>query len=261
MSSVPSERRPLVFVASSSEAIDVCRNLQAELESSGECDVELWTQGVILPSQYTIEGLVDAARRIDFAVIVATPDDISEKRGERTASPRDNVILELGLFVGVLGRQRTYLIADTTVSMQLPTDLLGLTYIPYRPRPSGNHRAAVGTAATQILERVHALGTRSVPISGSALRSATGADQAQVLHHEIQRICADAAAQGWRVRTNSHTTLRLQSPRGRTRTFSIGEPSSSRARLREFAADLRAHGLRVNHSVRRPVADSPVQFG
>jgi hypothetical protein len=84
---------------------------------------------------------------------------------------------------------------------------------------------------------------------------ASGADRA--LAREIERICSDARAQGWRIKTNSETTLRLLSPRGQTYTFSIGEAAASRLELRRFVANLRAAGLRVNRSVRRAVDDVP----
>lgn len=50
-----------------------------------------------------IENLMKAVARFDFAILVLTPDDIVQSRSKELAGPRDNVIFELGLFMGNLG--------------------------------------------------------------------------------------------------------------------------------------------------------------
>lgn len=93
-----------VFIGSSSEGKRVAEALQEGLLLDSE--VDMWNQGVFTPGQYALDSLTEQARKSDFAVLVATADDISESRGSTTPAPRDNVILELGLFIGALGRNR-----------------------------------------------------------------------------------------------------------------------------------------------------------
>jgi CRP/FNR family transcriptional regulator, cyclic AMP receptor protein len=45
--------------------------------------------------------------------------------------PRDNLILELGLFIGAIGRQRAIMIYPKRPKVKLPTDSLGVTPISY----------------------------------------------------------------------------------------------------------------------------------
>jgi hypothetical protein len=224
----------------------VARNLQAEL--GDVCEVVRWDQNVFEPSGYTLDSLIAVAASVDFAVLVATPDDTTASRGQTAPSARDNVVLEFGLFAGALGRNRTYLLA--TGDLKLPTDVLGLTCLRYRPQ--ANERAAVAEAALQVEERVRSLGAlqrgRGQVSHGSARAP---------LDEEVRVLCENAVAQGWTVKTNNTTTLRLRSPRGRSFTLAKGQPEVTRADLRRFAAQLRAAGLRVNSSVRRPVAESP----
>ena len=134
---------PRLFLGSSSEGREVARNLQAELGDI--CQVVRWDQSVFEPGGYTLDSLIAVAASIDFAVLIATPDDTTVSRGESKPSARDNIVLEFGLFAGALGRDRTYLLA--TGEIKLPTDVLGLTRLPYRAGPSV--RAAVNEAASR----------------------------------------------------------------------------------------------------------------
>jgi len=242
--SVPPTR---LFLGSSSEGREVARNLQSEISG---CEVVRWDQNVFEPSGYTLDSLLATAANVDFAVLIATPDDVTVSRGETQPSMRDNILLEFGVFAGALGRERTFLLA--TGDLRLPTDVLGLTRLPYRSRSDGNVRAAVSDAALQVEERVRSLGPvpHRVPSRGS-----DGQDAA--LDKELRVLCDNAVAQGWTVKTNSATTLRLRSPHGTAFSMSKGRPETTRANLRRFAAELRAVGLRVNNSIRRPVHDSP----
>lgn len=242
-----------VFIGSSIEGHAVARNLQAELEAMDVCEVERWDQIVFEPSGYALDSLLEVASRVDFAVLVASPDDVVVSRGVEAPSARDNVLLEFGLFVGALGRERTYLLATADSTLKFPTDVLGLTRLPYKPRNDDNLRGAVNAAVLQIERQVKRRGrrARSSVASGNLMPDRTALDR------ELNLVCGNAVAQGWEVKANSATTLRLRSPRGRTLTLQKGKPEVTRADLRRFVAELRAAGLRVNSSVRRPVDESP----
>ena len=150
--------RPSVFVGSSSEGLNVAQAIQVALDAT--CEVELWTQGVFGLSEGTLESLVLALERFDFAVLVLTADDMLIKRGELLPAARDNVLFELGLFVGGVGRERTFMIYNRADRPALPTDLAGITAATFEPHTSGNVVAAVGAACYQIQERINKLGVR-----------------------------------------------------------------------------------------------------
>ena len=76
-----------------------------------------------------MESLEKAARDYDYGIFVFTPDDLLVKKGEELAAPRDNVIFELGLFIGRMSRSRAFLVNPSGGS--LPTDLAGLTTATY----------------------------------------------------------------------------------------------------------------------------------
>jgi hypothetical protein len=156
-----SERRPAVFIGSSSEGLPIAKAIQVNLDPS--CDVVLWSQGVFGLSGGTLETLVDKANEFDFAILVITPDDMTQSRGRKQQSPRDNVLLELGLFIGVLGRKRTMVVFDRSANIKLPSDLAGVTLAGYQMHSSGNLQASLGAACTQIEMTIREHRLRSAP--------------------------------------------------------------------------------------------------
>jgi predicted nucleotide-binding protein len=79
-----------------------------------------------------IEKFLDYAD-VSFAVILMTPDDRGGLKDElfenQKLRARQNVILELGFFLGRIGRERTCIIYDQTV--ERPSDYDGVLYIPF----------------------------------------------------------------------------------------------------------------------------------
>ncbi|HRY10688.1 MAG TPA: nucleotide-binding protein [Candidatus Nanopelagicales bacterium] len=237
-----------VFIGSSTEGGGVAQALRLELLKV--CEPVLWSQDVFEPGGYTLDSLIEEAKRCDFAVLVATPDDGRESRGSSTRVPRDNIVLEFGLFAGILGRQRTFLLA--TGGAQLPSDTLGLTRLAYHDEQT-NPRTAVAEAAAQVGGRIEALG-RVERLGGSATGATSRGDGA--LQAELEKLIHNATSQGWTAK-NSPTALRLRSPKGKTFTLTKTTPEGVRAQLRPFAAEVRASGLRVSNAVRRPPDESP----
>lgn len=81
-------------------------------------------------SRTIIEKLEDHSESVDFAVVLLTADDEGGLRGSDAMQPRarQNVLFELGLFIGRLGRGRVAVLYEEGV--ELLSDLSGLAYIP-----------------------------------------------------------------------------------------------------------------------------------
>lgn len=150
---------PYLFIGSSTEGLPIARALQAELDE--DCEPLVWQQNFFEPTETTIEALRDKAQNFDFAVLVLTPDDSVIIRNVENAAGRDNVLLEVGLFLGVLGLRRVFLVHPRNQGLHLPSDLAGVTCLTYRSdRRDQNLRAAIGPAATAIRNRISAEGLR-----------------------------------------------------------------------------------------------------
>ncbi len=148
------EKLPQVFIGSSAEGLDVAREVELQLEHTALTTI--WKDGVFGLGSGTLESLMDALDGFDFAVMVLSPDDLLESRKSSYASPRDNVIFELGLFMGRLGRKRTFIVHEKGANLKLPSDLDGITASPYRKRE--NLSAALSPTCTPIIKAIKALG-------------------------------------------------------------------------------------------------------
>jgi hypothetical protein len=125
--------KPRIFLGSSGKQAKLLQALTRGLEDVAR--VEPWTTS-FNPGTTTLERLLELTREVDFAAFVFARDDWTTKSppagdsGESgQASPRDNVVFEAGLFGGVLGMRRTFILHAN--GAKLPSDLLGLTCVRY----------------------------------------------------------------------------------------------------------------------------------
>ena len=140
--------RVRVFIGSSQEGKEIAENVQLGLHE--EFETTLWSQGVFGLSECTLHSLTQKVWGFDCAVLVLTPDDMRQKRARPGNMPRDNVLFELGLFMGALGQQMTFIVHSRDNPPELPTDLAGVTSATFASRGDGNLRAALAPACTQI---------------------------------------------------------------------------------------------------------------
>lgn len=138
-----------VFIISSAEALEVARIIQNSF-AHDDFVVRLWADDVFKVANYALESLENEVDDCDFAIAVAHNDDMTLFRDQEWPTPRDNVIFELGLFMGRLGRKRAILMESREDKVKLPSDLSGITTIPYSYEP-GKDAAAKMAPACNIL--------------------------------------------------------------------------------------------------------------
>jgi hypothetical protein len=142
--------KPRIFLGSSGKQEKLLHALTRGLEDV--VHVEPWTTS-FNPGTTTLERLLELTRQVDFAAFVFAQDDWTSNAAASDsgqASPRDNVVFEAGLFGGVLGMRRTFILHAH--GAKLPTDLLGLTSIRYDDASSGAEVRAINQKLRKAIE-------------------------------------------------------------------------------------------------------------
>lgn len=161
MLKVPMRRDvPNVLLFSTSEKQFVADAIKSGLDDRGLFPT-VWSEGVVKPGSVTIDALREELRNSDYAVVILTAEDQTTSRGRKTASPRDNLALELGMSIGILGRKRTFIVKPRGMEIKIPTDVLGITVIHYLDDDNlQTIRSRVGSVCTTILLQVARLHAR-----------------------------------------------------------------------------------------------------
>jgi hypothetical protein len=142
--------KPRLFLGSSGKQARLLASLARGLAEVAR--VEPWTS-VFNPGTNTLERLVELTREVDFSAFLFAQDDWTAAGTDPEAgqaSPRDNVVFEAGLFGGVLGMRRTFILHAR--GSKLPTDLLGLTCVRYDPATPPAEIKAVNQKLRQAIE-------------------------------------------------------------------------------------------------------------
>jgi len=154
---IPRNARPSVFIGSSREALPVAECIRDGI--AGDRDVRIWSEGVFGVSETTIESLEDVVRRADFGVLIMSPDDETISRGVPSPAPRDNVVFELGLFMGAVGRRRSFIVRPRG-QLKVMSDLLGVTPIVYSDDPSIDLKSRLEPACADLVAAIERLGPK-----------------------------------------------------------------------------------------------------
>lgn len=189
--------KPSLFIGSSEEGIDLARSVRAALEADAE--VTLWKDGFFRPGSTYIDSLINSLPRFDFAILVLRPEDLVVSRDAGTFGPRDNVIFELGLFMGRFGKERTFMLHQANTPIKLPSDLAGVAAATYQwPREDNDYRNAVGGACDSIRKIIGDLGFSETKVAKqlSAIRSRQEQHESQLSFQQSEIRVLKVALQG-----------------------------------------------------------------
>lgn len=142
--------KPKIFIGSSVESLDIANNIQELLEYDSNPTV--WTQGIFDLSSTALDSLTKALNNFDYAIFVFKPEDLTKIRKVEYNTIRDNVIFELGLFIGKLGKEKVFFVTPSNAeNLHLPSDLVGINPGTYNAkREDGNTLAALGPFCNQV---------------------------------------------------------------------------------------------------------------
>lgn len=122
-------RKYKVFIGSSNEELEIANKIKETIDQLEHFEAtiwneSLWDKSIFRFNQNYLNSLLTASLRFDFGILLGTASDILESRNEVYFSPRDNILLEFGLFLGRLGERSCAILAEHDV--KLPSDLSGV---------------------------------------------------------------------------------------------------------------------------------------
>lgn len=126
--------KPRIFIGSSREGLHVAERIKDFFKEDYDCF--LWTDDIFKNNESFLETLVKSASLFDFGFMVFSADDKLIVRDTHFESARDNVLFEYGLFLGRVGLDRAFVIAQKEA--KIPTDLLGITNTRYEIENDAN---------------------------------------------------------------------------------------------------------------------------
>jgi hypothetical protein len=153
--------KPRVFLGSSNEAKGWLQYMQINMDDW--CYPEPWDLGFFELSRTSIENLENNLPRYDAAVFLLTPDDITIMRGKRHPAARDNLIFEIGLAIGIIGRFNIFIVEPQNAHLKLPSDLLSFTTTRF-DATSPNLCAALQPSCIKIRDAIIKNESHDVPL-------------------------------------------------------------------------------------------------
>jgi predicted nucleotide-binding protein len=145
--------KPRIFVSSSVEARPLLHFLEEEL--SLEATVVAWSDMPFSIAQPPLAQFSQSVKGADFVVILGGFTEAVTARGMVEERPRDNIIFELGFFIGSLGSERV-LVVDISPekSLGLPAALAGLTVLRADPDKLNRPRELARRIAYEVKRRM-----------------------------------------------------------------------------------------------------------
>ena len=139
-----------IFLGSSQESVDRMR-LVADWIEENDHEPLPWDDQ-FLPGELTLSRLIELSELVDAAAFVFAEDDQVWYRSDAVGQPRDNVLVEYGLFAGALGPERA--IICMLGSPKIAVDLQGITTLDLK-REHHAHRLVERWLTRMSPERPH----------------------------------------------------------------------------------------------------------
>ena len=140
--------KPKIFIGSSKAGLSVAEKVRVNLSGIGDCflwqDPNMWE-----PNKSTFDNLLKMASYFDFGIFVATADDLTLTNDKIVIEPRDNVILEMALFLGAMGRHKSFMLVENEI--KLPSDFNGI----YMPRFNASDDVSIKSACDEYIEKIN----------------------------------------------------------------------------------------------------------
>lgn len=135
-------QKPTLFIGSSNEAKSIAKDIHTRLQDTAI--IRTWYHDTFFPGEHPLDALKREILQADYALLVVTPDDSVIRRNQPGFTARDNILFELGMFMGALGPRRSFyfIVSDhrngQIRDVSIPSDLAGITRLQVTRRDDDN---------------------------------------------------------------------------------------------------------------------------
>lgn len=146
-----------VFIGCSKKEISLAEKARELLEQDGQFEVRIWSDDFwkegtnsFRLNDSILDGLIKTGLMFDCAIIIGTKDDEVNKKGKLVLQARDNVIFELGFFMGRLGRYNCAFAVEKDLNVM--TDFNGILLSKFSKDELGSFENTIRAIKHSFLE-------------------------------------------------------------------------------------------------------------
>jgi len=146
--------KPTLFIGSSTKRLPIARGLKDILTDCAE--VTVWSEAPeFVVGESILNGLIKVGELYDFAILVFGQDDSTMMSGVEFPTVRDNVIFELGLFMGHMGTGRAFWLSPRgSKAPYLSSDLEGIVHLEF-DEPELTDLTSIGASLAETRDKVY----------------------------------------------------------------------------------------------------------
>ncbi len=141
-------RKKRIFIGSSSEEIKLAEAAKKILEPEFEVTIwndTVWETGVFKINNNFLQDLLKASLQFDFGILLGTTDDKVIVRNKEVLQSRDNILFELGLFMGRLGITKCAFVVEK--ELNILTDIKGISLARFSKKEISSFASAISSVA------------------------------------------------------------------------------------------------------------------
>lgn len=139
-------RKKRIFIGSSSEELSLAESAKKILEPEFEVIIwndTVWDTAVFKINNNFLHDLLKATLQYDFGILLGTTDDKVIVREQEMLQSRDNVLFELGLFMGRLGLSKCAFVVEK--ELKILSDIKGISLARFSKKEPESFINAIST--------------------------------------------------------------------------------------------------------------------
>lgn len=142
--------KPKIFIGSSRESISIANKIAEKLNDVAEC--QLWHDNFFELNESYFASLTEGAILFDYGIFIASADDMVRSRDVEKQAARDNIIFEFGLYLGKLGKERSFFLKER--GLDLPSDLEGIKLLEFDNSDDDKLESTLSNIASVLINHI-----------------------------------------------------------------------------------------------------------